>query len=93
MKLYTESEVRKAIELARDTHPEGRGYMQSEEYDYSMDEVVDLLTPIELPSDEGIKKEMEIYHAFNIHNLREMDAYSQMVDRYYHVNNNKNING
>lgn len=54
MKLYTESEVRKAIELARDTHPEGRGYVQREEYDYSMDEVVDLLTPIELPSDEEI---------------------------------------
>ena len=54
MKLYTESEVRKAIELSRDTHPEGRGYMQREEYDYSMDEVIDLLTPIELPSDEEI---------------------------------------
>jgi hypothetical protein len=57
MKLYTESEVRKAIELARDTHPEGRGYMQREEYDYSMDEVFDLLTPIELPSDFEIWKE------------------------------------
>ena len=55
MKLYTESEVRKAIELSRDTHPEGRGYMQREEYDYSMDEVFDLLTPIELPSDKEIK--------------------------------------
>ena len=57
MKLYTESEVRKAIELSRDTHPEGRGYMQREEYDYSMDEVIDLLTPIELPSHEEIQKE------------------------------------
>ena len=56
MKLYTEEEVRKAIELARDTHPEGRGYMQSEEYDYSDDEVIDLLTPIEMPSDEEIVK-------------------------------------
>ena len=57
MKLYTEEEVRKAIELSRDTHPEGRGYVQKEEYDYSDDEVVDLLTPIELPSDEEIQKE------------------------------------
>jgi hypothetical protein len=51
MKVYTEEQVRKAIELSRDTHPEGRGYMQREEYDYSDDEVIDLLTPIELPSD------------------------------------------
>ena len=43
MKLYTEEEVRKAIELSRDTHPEGRGYIQREEYDYSMDEIIDLL--------------------------------------------------
>jgi hypothetical protein len=51
MKLYTESEVRKAIELSRDTHQEGRAYMERDEYDYSMDEVFQLLTPIELPSD------------------------------------------
>ena len=57
MKLYTESEVRKAIELSRDTHQEGRAYMERDEYDYSMDEVFELLTPIELPSDEEIKKE------------------------------------
>ena len=56
MKLYTEEQVRKAIELSRDTHPQGRGYVVKDEYDYSMDEVVDLLTPIELPSDEEIKK-------------------------------------
>ena len=55
-KLYTESEVRKAIELSRDTHQEGRPYMERDEYDYSIDEVVDLLTPIELPSDEEILK-------------------------------------
>ena len=54
MKLYTEEQVRKAIELARYTHPEGRAYTQTEEYDYSYDEVVDLLTPIELPSDDEI---------------------------------------
>jgi hypothetical protein len=54
MKLYTEEQVRKAIELSRDTHPQGRGYVVKDEYDYSMDEVVDLLTPIELPSDDEI---------------------------------------
>lgn len=57
MKLYTEEQVRKAIELSRDTHQEGRAYMERDEYDYSMDEVVDLLTPIELPSDEEIEEE------------------------------------
>ena len=57
MKLYTEEQVKKAIELARDTHQEGRAYMERDEYDYSMDEVVDLLIPIELPSDEEIEKE------------------------------------
>jgi hypothetical protein len=56
MKLYTEEQVREAIELSRDTHPEGRGYVVKDEYDYSIDEVVDLLTPIELPSDEEINE-------------------------------------
>ena len=57
MKLYTEDQVRKAIELARDTHREGKPYLERDEYDYSIDEVVDLLTPIELPSDEDIVKD------------------------------------
>ena len=56
MKLYTEEQVRKAIELSRDTHPEGRTYMQRDEYDYSVDEVICLLTPIEIPSDEEMRK-------------------------------------
>jgi len=58
MKLYTEEQVRKAIELSRDTHYEGRAYMEREEYDYSMDEVVDFLIPIKLPSDEEIEASM-----------------------------------
>ena len=57
MKLYTEFEVRKAIELARDTHQEGKPYLEKDEYDYSVDEIVNyLLTPIELPSDEEIEE-------------------------------------
>ena len=63
MKLYTEEQVKKAIELARDTHQEGRAYMERDEYDYSMDEVVDLLIPIELPSDEEINDEWEVGHS------------------------------
>lgn len=54
MKLYTEEQVRKAIELSRDTHQEGKPYLERDEYDYSIEEVVDLLTPIELPSEEEI---------------------------------------
>jgi hypothetical protein len=44
VKLYTEEQVRKAIDLARDTHPEGRGYVVRDEYDYSIDEIIDLLS-------------------------------------------------
>ena len=55
MKLYTELQVRNAIELARDTHQEGLPYLETDEYDYSVDEIVNYsLTPIELPSDEEI---------------------------------------
>jgi hypothetical protein len=60
VELYTEEQVRKAIELSRDTHPQGMGYVVKDVYDYSMDEVVDLLTPIQLPSDEEVKKMMEL---------------------------------
>ena len=61
MKLYTEFEVRNAIELARDTHQEGKPYLEKDEYDYSVDEIVNyLLTPIELPSDEEIYNEAQI---------------------------------
>ena len=57
MKLYTEFEVRKAIELARDTHQEGKPYLEKDEYDYSVDEIVNyLLTPIKLPSDEEVEE-------------------------------------
>ena len=91
MKLYTESEVRKAIELARDTHPEGRGYMQREEYDYSMDEVFDLLTPIEIPSDEGIKKIMELddmeFDEFDPYHVSHLDGAKWMRDKIKGGNN------
>jgi hypothetical protein len=59
MKLYTEEQVIKAIELARDTHTEGSPYMERDEYDYLQDEVINLLTPIELPSDEKYKSYWE----------------------------------
>ena len=66
MKLYTEEQVRNAIELARDTHQEGLPYLETDEYDYSMDEVVDLLTPIELPSDEEIDNKLDSIDKYHI---------------------------
>ena len=83
MKLYTEEEVRKAIELARDTHPEGRAYMERDVYDYSMDEVFDLLNPIELPSDEEIERKIEyrIDKEFKVGSLAFRDGAKWMRDK------------
>ena len=80
MKLYTEEQVRKAIELSRDTHPQGMGYVVKDVYDYSMDEVVDLLTHIELPSDEEIEKEsFDLYANHNTYslNFRQYKAFKR----------------
>jgi len=72
MKLYTESEVRKAIELARLIQEKGSvedsfdvesisGLSEICTYGwserYSTDEISEQLTPIQLPSDEEIYKE------------------------------------
>ena len=48
MKLYTEEQVRKAIDMARDRDME-----------YTKYGIFDELTPIELPSDEEIKEEVD----------------------------------
>lgn len=47
MKLYTEEQVKKAIELAQECEHECGGVY----FDYTQTEVIDELTPIELPSD------------------------------------------
>ena len=49
MKLYTEEEALKGIVLAR-----------LHEYSHSQEELLGLLTPIELPSDEEIKKQFDV---------------------------------
>ena len=77
MKLYTELEVRKAIELSRDTHQEGRPYMERDEYDYSMDEVFKLLTHIELPSDEEIEKQNPFVWGSHIFGTRDLLVWEQ----------------
>ena len=51
MKLYTEEQVRKAIEFA-------------DEYNYLLksekNDIISSLTPIELPSDEELKKQFDV---------------------------------
>lgn len=78
MKLYTELQVRKAIELARDTHQEGLPYLETDEYDYSVEEVIKQLTPIELPSDEEISTSLCYY------DLRNADGISQFKEDKEH---------
>lgn len=50
-KLYTEEQVKKAIELARECEHECGGVY----FDHTEKEIVEELKPIELPSDEEIE--------------------------------------
>ena len=52
MKLYTEKQVRNAIELAQKCEHECGGVY----FDYTETEIIENLTPIELPSDEEIEE-------------------------------------
>ena len=52
MKLYTEEQVRHAIKIARSSYN-----IFTTPFIYNEDEVLQQLTPIELPSDEEISKE------------------------------------
>jgi hypothetical protein len=61
MKLYTEFEVRKAIELAQECEHECGGVY----FDYTKKEIIDELTPIELPSDEEIEREARDENIYN----------------------------
>jgi hypothetical protein len=61
MKLYTEKEVRKAIELAQKCEHECGGVY----FDYTETEIIENLTPIELPSDEEIDRESEVLYPIN----------------------------
>lgn len=58
MKLYTEEQVRKAIELAQECEHECGGVY----FDYTETEIIERLTPIELPSDEEIKDQANKVH-------------------------------
>jgi len=68
MKLYTEFEVKFAIDIAR-CQP-----------DKTFDEVLEELTPIELPSDEEIKEEMG-YDAFDPDDIAYYGGIDYMRDK------------
>lgn len=55
MKLYTEEQVKRAIELARESDSD---YFVLDFYNGTTDEIVGELTPIELPSDEEIERDL-----------------------------------
>ena len=82
MKLYTEEQVFKAIQMADKYHY----LITSEECD-----IVNSLTPIELPSDEGIKKIMELddmeFDEFDPYHLSHLDGAKWMRDKIQGGNN------
>ena len=75
MKLYTEEQVREMLENA------GR-------YPRQIDFLLENLTPIELPSDEEIKKEME-YYKLDPFDLTYFEGISYMRDKIQGGNNEK----
>ena len=76
MKLYTEEQVKMAIQMA-------------DKYNYliTLEEcgILNQLTPIELPSDEGIKKIMELddmeFDEFDPYHVSHLDGAKWMRDK------------
>ena len=72
MKLYTEEEIRKFF---------------TEKYDEGLpiDELIEILTPIELPTDDGIKKIMEFddmeFDEFDPYHVSHLDGAIWMRDK------------
>lgn len=65
MKLYTEEQVRHAIKMARSSYN-----LFTTQFMYEQDEIIETLTPIELPSDEKIDRELESHE----HTTLELEA-------------------
>jgi hypothetical protein len=82
MKLYTEEQVREAIELAREgIRIYGVDEFETEkEFDHSEDDIITSLTPIESPSDDEIEEAAKIYA--NIPSHKDIDE----EERYYNSN-------
>ena len=82
MKLYTEEQVKMAIQMA-------------DKYNYliTLEEcgILNQLTPIELPSDEGIKKIMELddmeFDEFDPYHVSHLDGAKWMRDKIQGGNN------
>ena len=78
MKLYTEEQVRKAIELAQECEHDGYYPVH---FDYSQTEILEHLTPIELPSDKEIKQEADSYHGLESYNTTFVQGAKWMRDK------------
>lgn len=76
MKLYTEEQVRKAIELAQECEHECGGVY----FDYTETEIIETLTPIELPSDELIEIEASYTYRLYPNNQKEHPEYKYGED-------------
>ena len=79
MKLYTEEQVRLAMYFAR-----GHNKMTDSQF-------IDSLMPIEIPSDEGIKKIMELddmeFDEFDPYHVSHLDGAKWMRDKIQGGNN------
>ena len=85
MKLYTEEQVRKAIELAQECEHECGGVY----FDYTETEVLDELTPIELPSDDEIQKEADAFYGLESYNQTFIRGAKWMLDKLTSRNNER----
>ena len=74
MKLYTEEEVRKAIELAQECDHDGYYPVH---FDYSQTQIFEHLTPIELPSDEEVKKQNPFVWGSHVFGTRDLLIWEQ----------------
>ena len=80
MRLYTEEQIKQAIELAR-VNSFGSDFMRW--ITNSESDIIDKLTPIELPSDEEIEEEAESiskgYKALGLYNEDYYEGFTEGV--------------
>ena len=83
MKLYTEEQVRQMLEVCRDS--------DLYEHILTFEDILKTETPIELPSDEGIKKIMELddmeFDEFDPYHVSHLDGAKWMRDKIQGGNN------
>jgi hypothetical protein len=73
MKLYTEEQVRKAIDLGRDYY---------DGWDRTEKDIINSLTPIELPSDEEIVVESFVFNPIKLELEDDWDKNKQYRDEF-----------